>query len=180
MRPDVLIPIAIFGIMGVLVVWTLRRMVVAGGDFRQRSQAVTAARTAAARADAAILAVSGVVDDLRHRRITPEEAEGPLSTAAAELEKTAEAARSAPGMDRAPAFSGMADDVDRARRAIELVEHGRQLMVLQPGDRTLEGESNVKRGYLNLVHAQEAIRGRALELRDERLGKPEGEPTDRG
>jgi hypothetical protein len=179
MRPDVLIPIAIFAVMGVVVVWTLRRMVVAGGDFRQRSQAVTAARTAAARADAAISAVSAVVDDLRHRRLTPEEAEGALSTAAAELEGTAEAARSAPGIDRTPAFSRVAADVDRARRALELVEHGRQLMILQPGDRMLEGESNVKRGYLNLVHAQEAIRARAIELRDERLGKAEGESTDR-
>jgi hypothetical protein len=52
-------------------------------------------------------------------------------------------------------------------------------MILQPGDRMLEGESNVKRGYLNLVHAQEAIRARAIELRDERLGKAEGESTDR-
>jgi hypothetical protein len=120
-----------------------------------------------------------VVDDLRHRRLTPEEAEGPLSTAAAELEGTAEAARSAPGIDRTPAFSRVAADLDRARRALELVEHGRKLMILQPGDRMLEGESNVKRGYLNLVHAQEAIRARAIELRDERLGKAEGESTDR-
>jgi hypothetical protein len=51
-------------------------------------------------------------------------------------------------------------DLERAQRAIEFVSHGAQLLADVTGVDRGEGETSVKRGYLNLVHAREAIRER--------------------
>jgi hypothetical protein len=50
--------------------------------------------------------------------------------------------------------------MERAQRAIELVTHGGELLADISGVGWGEGETSVKRGYLNLVHAREAIRQR--------------------
>ena len=48
--------------------------------------------------------------------------------------------------------------VERARRALEMVEHGTAIMVtVRRGPRELEAQTAIKRGYLNVLHAREAI-----------------------
>jgi hypothetical protein len=44
------------------------------------------------------------------------------------------------------------------------VEHGRELLAALDGHPG-EGETSVKRGYLSLLHARDAIRERASEVR---------------
>jgi hypothetical protein len=49
-------------------------------------------------------------------------------------------------------------DLGRAKRALAMVEHGATILVaVRRGNRELEGNTSLKRGYLNLLHAREAI-----------------------
>ncbi len=60
----------------------------------------------------------------------------------------------------------IAEEIDRASRAVESVQHGCVLLGVVGGRQMeLEGETAVKRGYLNLVHAREALASLAIGLR---------------
>jgi len=62
-------------------------------------------------------------------------------------------------------------ELERATRAVEVVRHGCDLMGVAAGrPRELEGETSIKRGYLNLLHAREALVTFAVDLRVGRLG----------
>jgi hypothetical protein len=63
----------------------------------------------------------------------------------------------------------IAEEIDRAARAVETVRHGRVLLGVGAGrPRELEGETSIKRGYLNLLHAREALVSLAIGLRSGR------------
>ncbi len=63
----------------------------------------------------------------------------------------------------------IAEEIDRAARATETVRHGCALLGVGAGrPRELEGETSVKRGYLNLLHAREALASHAEGLRSGR------------
>ena len=65
----------------------------------------------------------------------------------------------------------IAEELDRAARAVETVRHGCVLLGVEAGrPRELEGETSIKRGYLNLLHAREALATLAEGLR---LGRAE-------
>jgi len=54
--------------------------------------------------------------------------------------------------------------LERAHRALEMVEHGRSILAAaRRGSRELEAQTSIKRGYLNLLHAREALARHALE-----------------
>ncbi len=73
----------------------------------------------------------------------------------------------------------IAEEIDRAARAIEMVEHGCVLLGVGTGrPRELEGETSIKRGYLNLLHAREALTSLASGLRSGRT-EAGGRPNDR-
>jgi hypothetical protein len=49
-------------------------------------------------------------------------------------------------------------ELERAARALEMVEHGRSIQTAaRSGGRELEAQTSIKRGYLNVLHAREAI-----------------------
>lgn len=67
------------------------------------------------------------------------------------------------------AGSRIAEEVDRAARAVETVRHGCLLLGVVAGrPRQLEGETSIKRGYLNLLHAREALASLSEGLRSGR------------
>ena len=54
--------------------------------------------------------------------------------------------------------NGIVAEVGRAGRAIEMIEHGCNLLLSMSGPAAeLEAQTSIKRGYLNLIHAREAI-----------------------
>ena len=59
-----------------------------------------------------------------------------------------------------------------------MVDHGAKILVTaRPRGRELEAQTSIKRGYLNLVHARDAIGRHAAEA--EGLdGPPPGEPAE--
>ena len=60
--------------------------------------------------------------------------------------------------------SDLVADLERAERALGMVEHGTTTMLTaRRGPRELEAQTSIKRGYLNLIHAREAIARHALD-----------------
>jgi hypothetical protein len=59
------------------------------------------------------------------------------------------------GRDRRP---DLVHELDRAGRALEMIGHGCTLMAAASRPNAeLEAQTSIKRGYLNLIHAREAI-----------------------
>jgi hypothetical protein len=49
-------------------------------------------------------------------------------------------------------------ELERAGRALEMIEHGRSIQTsARSGGREIEAQTSIKRGYLNVLHAREAI-----------------------
>ena len=49
-------------------------------------------------------------------------------------------------------------ELERATRALEMIEHGRSIQAsARAGSREIEAQTAIKRGYLNVLHAREAI-----------------------
>jgi hypothetical protein len=60
--------------------------------------------------------------------------------------------------------TGLIDELERASRAISMIEHGCAIQIsARAGVRELEAQTAIKRGYLNVLHAREAIHRHRLE-----------------
>jgi hypothetical protein len=58
-------------------------------------------------------------------------------------------------------------ELERAARALEMIEHGRGIQAsARSGGREIEAQTAIKRGYLNVLHAREAIAHQAKTARD--------------
>lgn len=70
-----------------------------------------------------------------------------------------------------PLRGRLVEELERAARALEVVEHGAALLrATSRTTREVEGETSIKRGYLNLLHSREAIVTLAVDLRSGRTG----------
>lgn len=107
------------------------------------------------------------IDRVRRRLDAPDTLEGILPPALEALEGLAtETAALTPPVALVPFRARLADEIDRAARAAANVQHGGVLMGVTAGrPRELEGETAIKRGYLNLLHAREALVTLAADLR---------------
>jgi len=161
---DVLLPLAIFFILGVPILLLLWRIFVVGGRLRREAQHGRAALDLARRADSSLAELSAVVDELRRRRTGPEASEASLRASAQALPRYLVEAEAVDKQIGATGKGGLRAEIERAQRAVELIEHGRALMLTSSEGRIGEGETAVKRGYLNLIHAREAIRARGAEI----------------
>lgn len=127
-------------------------------------------RDAAAVADRAVEHLGEAcaqIDRVRRRLDAPDTLEGILPPALEALEGLAnETAALTPPAALAPFRTRLAGEIDRAARAAANVQHGGVLMGVTAGrPRELEGETAIKRGYLNLLHAREALVTLAADLR---------------
>ena len=164
----VVVPLVIFFVMGILVLYLLWRVVVVGGEVRRDAQVNKAAADLAHRVDTSLTELAALVDDVRHRKSPPDATQASLHAAADAMSMYAREAE--PMAHHRAASSGVASlavEIDRAQRAVDLIEHGRALMADQSIEHIGEGETAVKRGYLNLVHAREAIRACGQQIRSD-------------
>jgi hypothetical protein len=161
---EVLLPLVVFFALGVPILVLLWRIFVVGGELRRYAQEGRAAVELARRADTSLAELSAVVDGLRRRRIDPDAGEASLRASADALRRYAQEAEAIDRRGVQPEAPGMYVEIERAQRAVELIEYGRVLMLDHLPERISEGETSVKRGYLNLLHARESIRARAEEI----------------
>jgi hypothetical protein len=177
---EVVLPLAIFFALGVPIFLLLWRIFVVGGELRRDAQHGRAAIDLARRADVSLTELAELVDDLRRRRAAPEVSGPSLRASADALRRYAQEAVAVDKQTHHTGGAGMEAEVERAQRAVELIEHGRQLMLDPNGDLVGEGETSVKRGYLNLLHAREAIKMRGDEIAAAAKAPPAVDPRLRG
>jgi hypothetical protein len=162
--------LALFVLLAIAFAYVLRRaarvVAVARGDetFRRDGAAL------AGRAAVAIAGGAERIDRVRRRSVPPEtldEVLPQLLETLAGLRVEVEALAPPPVL--APLCARMAAEIDRAARSIETVQHGCALLGVAAGrPRELEGQTSIKRGYLNLLHAGEALTSIAAGLRSGR------------
>ncbi len=156
-------------LMAFLVVLRRASRVVAGTreeDAFRRGGAAVADHVSLAITDAAL-----AIDQVRRRHESPASLEQVLPATLAALEvRRAEAEALAAPAPLVELRKRVVDEIERAGRAIEMVQHGCALMGVTAGrPREQEGETSIKRGYLNLLHAREALLSLGVDLRSGRV-----------
>lgn len=146
--------------LAVLFAIVLRRMSVLIGRTRNLERFQSATRSLDARLAAAIEPLVSRLDEIRRRAGDPSGLATQLEPAQAALRALAEEARRLRPPAALDALHGaLIEELDRASRAADLVEHGLDALVAGRGGRDLEAQVSLKRGALNLRHAREASAG---------------------
>jgi len=162
--------LALFVLLAVAFAYVLRRaarvVAVAREDEAFR-------RDGAALADRAVAALSAGaehIDRVRRRNDAPSTLDDVIPQLLENLGALrTEADALVPPAPLAALCERMAEEIDRAARAVEMVRHGCiSLGAVAGRPRELEGETSIKRGYLNLLHSREALVSLAIGLRSGR------------
>ena len=78
---------------------------------------------------------------------------------------TVEAKALQPPADAIRMRIGLVAELERAERALAMIEHGCAITInARAGARELEAQTAIKRGYLNVLHAREAIHRHLVEV----------------
>jgi hypothetical protein len=125
-------------------------------------------RDLCARVDQSLEGAATRIDQVRHHELTPETLGATLTVAADAIDLYVEEARAMKGP---PAMIAIRDELiaamERAGRALATVEHGAAIMeAARGGYREFEADTSIKRGYLNLLHARQAIADQGAAARD--------------
>lgn len=128
----------------------------------------------ATRVDASIESAAGRIDAVRHQLADPEVISQTVVDATEALERYGDEARALPGLGRAQAIrDDLVAELERACRALAMVQHGANILASsRRGSGELEAQTSIKRGYLNLIHAREAIARQAVLADDLRVDQP--------
>jgi hypothetical protein len=118
--------------------------------------------------------VLGPIDRVRRRSVAADTIVDGLGQAGVVLARYADDARQLRGPDPAAAIrDGLVGELERASRAIEMVEHGCSILSAARSDlRAPEGQTSIKRGYLNILHARDAIVANAARADEVAVGEP--------
>ena len=165
-----LIPIAIFIALAAGIVLVLRRVGGVIAESRDTAEFRRSVQDLAKRIDTTLAGIIGDVDSLRRQQIDVEEIVEPLDAALEAVLGYSEEARALGGP---PVVAGpkaaFAAEIDRADRALQMVEHGCAILgSASSGQRFGEAQTTIKRGYLNVLHAREAIARHARDIAETR------------
>jgi hypothetical protein len=168
MELAVLLPIAAFIALAAGLAVVLRGTGRIVKRTRELESFRSSVRDLAARVDASLGAASGQIDAVRRRQIGPETIGDTIVAATDAVDRYAAEAKDLRGPRKAQSIrKDLVSELERAHRALEMVEHGASIMLLAGrGPRELEAQTSIKRGYLNLIHAREAFARHALEAQE--------------
>jgi hypothetical protein len=159
MELAVLLPIAAFIALAAGLAVVLRGTGRIVKRTRELESFRSSVRDLAARVDASLGAAAGQIDAVRRRQIGPETIGDTIVAATDAVDRYAAEAKDLRGPRKAQSIrKDLVGELERAHRALEMVEHGASIMLLAGrGPRELEAQTSIKRGYLNVLHAREAI-----------------------
>ncbi len=168
----VVLPLALFGLLAVALALVLRRTGRVIADTRELEGFHRTVEDLALRVDVSLGGIVARIDAVRRHQLPPAGIADELAAALDAVERyQGEAAELAAPSAAAPLTAGILSELARAERALEMVDHGCRLMATSRGmGRDVEGETAVKRGYLNLLHAREAVADYAVEIRETKGG----------
>jgi hypothetical protein len=159
----VLVPIGAFVLLVALFVIVLRRAGRVVARSRDLEQFRTSVREIEGRIGQSLDGAIGRIDDVRRQRIDAGEIAETITAATEAVRLYGDEVRTLSGPPEALRIrDDLADELERAGRALGMVEHGAAILAaVRRGGRELEAQTSIKRGYLNLLHAREAIAGHA-------------------
>jgi hypothetical protein len=118
------------------------------------------------RIETSLAEISLRVDALRRGQLDARSLSDDLTASLEAVSLYAEEANALqPPLESTQIRTGLIDELDRAARAIGMIEHGCSIQIsARAGARELEAQTAIKRGYLNVLHAREAIHRHRLEV----------------
>jgi len=155
----VLLPILAFVALAAGLAVVFRRTGQIVGKTRETERFRSSVGDLCGRIDVSLAGAAARIDQVRHHELTPDAITDTLTAASDAVEQYLDEAKAL----RPPASAdGIREDLvlglERAGRALATVEHGATIMAsVRGGARELEAQTSIKRGYLNLIHARDAI-----------------------
>jgi hypothetical protein len=155
----VLLPVAAFVALALGVLVVLRRAGRIVARTREVEHFRSAVRDLTTRIDQSLEGAVGRIDAVRRGQLAADAIPPTIEAATDAVDRYADEARALKGPPEATTIRDeLVEDLERAGRALAMVEHGAKILAAaRRRGRELEAQTSVKRGYLNLVHAREAI-----------------------
>ena len=160
------LPIAAFILLVVAFTLVLRRTGRIVGLSRESDRFRRSVEDLSRRIDTSLGGVIERIDAVRRHQVPPESIADNLAAARDAVERyEQEAAKLHGPVPADDVREALLFELERAGRALEMVAHGCELLAtMRSGYRELEAQTAVKRGYLNALHAREAIARHADDL----------------
>jgi hypothetical protein len=164
--PALVIPLVAFVVLAAVFIVLFRRASRALTRTRDEERFRRAVEDLATRIDASLGGVIERIDAVRRHQIAAPEIEPNLSAAREAVSRYEKEATELTGPVPADEVrTNLLAELEHASRALAMAAHGCQLMAEASGrNRELEAQTAVKRGYLNALHAREAIARHADDL----------------
>ena len=177
MEPVLLLPLAAFIALAAASVIILRRAGRLIASQREIHSFRSAVRDLNERIGLSLDGAAQRIDGVRRQQLSAEGLGDTVAATGDAITRYADEARALKGPPEAEAIArDIVSDLDRAKRAIDMVEHGATILAsVRRGGRELEAQTSIKRGYLNLIHAREAIARHAARAEDLEAGRSPGE-----
>ena len=154
-----ILPLLAFVILLALFVLVLRRAGRFVAETRDAERFRRQVGDLARRAEASLGEVSERVDAVRRGQLGADVVADDLSASLDAVARYAdEARRFHPPRTALRIRDEIVAELERSARALEMIEHGRSIQAsARSGGREIEAQTAIKRGYLNVLHAREAI-----------------------
>jgi hypothetical protein len=153
------LPIALFLVLGAMFLLFLRRagrLVAATRDVERFRRQIG---DLAARIETSLAELCGRIDAVRRGQLAAPAVVDDIAASIDAVGKYADEARNLkPPPDGRRIRDEIVAELERAKRALEMIDHGVAIQVsARAGSRELESQTSIKRGYLNVLHAREAV-----------------------
>jgi len=155
----ILLPLVAFLALAIGFAIVLRRAGSIVARTREIESFRSSVRELAARIDRSLDGAVGRIDAVRRQQLGADTMAATIEAATNAVARYTDEARALHGPPAAEAIRDeLVAELERADRALRMVDHGATIMAqaIRRG-RELEAQTSIKRGYLNLVHAREAI-----------------------
>jgi hypothetical protein len=159
MQPLLVLPVLAFLILLALFLLVMRR----AGRFVAATRDVERFRRQVGdlggRAETSLAEICGRIDAVRRGQLGADQIAEDVTASLDAVGRYADEARGLhPPADGRAIREENESAFERAHRALERVEHGRAIQAsARSGGREIEAQTAIKRGYLNVLHAREAI-----------------------
>jgi hypothetical protein len=164
----ILLPLVAFLVLAVGFAVVLRRAGRIVARTREVDNFRTSMRDLAGRIDTSLEGAAGRIDAVRRQQLAADTMDATIEAATDAINRYADEARALRGPTAAEVIrDDLVADLERAERALAMVAHGAAILAqVRRRGRELEAQTSVKRGYLNLIHAREAIARHAARAED--------------
>ena len=159
MEPLLVLPLLAFFILLTLFVLVLRRAGRFVATTRDAERFRRQVGELAGRVETSLGEICGRIDAVRRGQLGADAVADDLSASLDAVARyTIEARGLHPPVDGTAIRGEIVAELERAARALEMIEHGRAIQAsARSGGREIEAQTAIKRGYLNVLHAREAI-----------------------